>query len=246
MRGSQSKVTIEVMGENWGDAHRRDIKKLLENVASHLTRHLRAEASVLLEVRNWEDDPMILIRQQGQTSYWIMLSTMGKRWAQYSYQFAHEFCHLLSDYECLEGSANNWFHESICELASLFTLRSMATTWEAEPPYPNWSSYSNSLWHYAEERVNTVRKELPGDDEMGLWLRNYESKGRLDRYLRKENRIIALRMLPLFEQYPEGWNAIRLLPRSDVSIGPYIEQWKKAVDACDQSFIGQLQNVLDP
>ena len=171
---------------------------------------------------------------------------MGKRWAQYSYQFAHEFCHLLSDYERLEGSANNWFHESICEVASLFTLSSMATTWEAEPPYPNWSSYTNSLQGLCgKSDVNTVRKELPRDDETGLWLRGHESKGRIDRYLRKENRILALRMLPVFEQYPEGWNAIRRLPRSDVSISPYIEQWKKASHSCDQSFIGRLQNILD-
>ena len=245
MRESQSKVIIKVMGDNWGDANHRNIKRLLENVASHLTRYLREEVSALIEVRNWKGPPMIVIRQQGQTSYRIMLSTMGKRWAQYSYQFAHEFCHLLSDYERLEGSANNWFHESICEVASLFTLSSMATTWEAEPPYPNWSSYTNSLRDYAEKRVNTVRKELPRDDETGLWLRGYESKGRIDRYLRKENRILALRMLPVFEQYPEGWNAIRRLPRSDVSISPYIEQWKKASYSCDQSFIGRLQNILD-
>ena len=57
MRESQSKVIIKVMGDNWGDANRRNIKRLLENVASHLTRYLREEVSALIEVRNWDRSP---------------------------------------------------------------------------------------------------------------------------------------------------------------------------------------------
>ena len=244
MRERESAVTIEIKGDNWGDVRHRDIKKLLENVASHLTCYLREEVSAVIEVRNRVGNPMILFRRQGQTTYWIMLNTTGKKWAQYSYQFAHELCHLLSDYERLEGSANNWFHESICEMASLFTLRSMAMTWEADPPYQNWSSYAKSLWHYVEECANTVKKEVPGDDEIGPWLRGQEAEGRTDRYFRQRNRILALRMLPVFEQHPEGWNAIRHLPCSDVSIDQYLAQWKEAAHSCDRAFIGLIQDAL--
>ena len=240
----ESGVTIEVKGDSWGDAQQRNINVLLENVASHLTRHLRDDVSAVIEVRNWTSDPMIVIRRRGQTAHWVMLSTTGKHWAQYSYQFAHELCHLLSDYERLEGSANNWFHESICETASLFTLRSMAMTWEADPPYPNWRSYAKSLRHYAEDHVNTVKKEIPGDDEIGLWLQGHEAQGRANRYLRERNRILALRLLPVFERHPEGWNAVRRLPRSDALIGQYLAHWKEAAQPCDQAFVGQIQDAL--
>ena len=244
VRGRQSKVTIKVEGENWGNARHADIKRLLENVASHLIRHVREEISAVIEVRNWEGGPMILVRQQGQTSYQVMLTTTGRSWAQYSYQFAHELCHLVSNYERLEDSTNNWFHESICEVASLFTLRSMATTWESNPPYANWSSYAKSLRQYAVELANTVKKEIPGDHEVALWLQGHEAEGRVDRYSRKGNLILALLMLPVFEQHPEGWNAVRRLPRSDVSIGHYLVQWKEAVHSCERAFIDRMEYAI--
>ena len=50
---------------------------------------------------------MILMRLPGQTSYTILLTANGRLLAQFSYQFAHEFCHLLSGYEQLHESANN-------------------------------------------------------------------------------------------------------------------------------------------
>ena len=76
--------------------------------------------------------PIILFHHPGQTTYTILPRTGARRWAQFSYQFAQEFCHLVSGYECLEGGANSWFHESICEMAALFTLRSIGMTWKTE------------------------------------------------------------------------------------------------------------------
>ena len=44
-----------------------------------------------------------------------------------------------------------WFCESLGELASLFTLRSMSVTWEVSPPYPNWRSYAAQIRIYAQD-----------------------------------------------------------------------------------------------
>ena len=71
--------------------------------------------------------------------------------AQFAYQFSHEFCHIMSDYERLRENPNGWFHEAICELASVFTLRCMAERWSSCAPYPNWVEYSDSLLSYAED-----------------------------------------------------------------------------------------------
>ena len=189
-------------------------------------------------------DPMIAYRPPGQSVYTVMLRTTGKRWAQYSYQFAHEFCHLLSGYERLAGSANAWFHESICELASLFTLRSMAVTWETDAPYPNWTNYAESLRGYVERHVNTVKDALPGDAEVGSWLRRHELEGRTDPTNREANQIVALRMLPVFERHPEGWDALRRLPASNAPIDQYLAQWKDELHPRDQGFIEQIEEAL--
>ena len=63
-------------------------------------------------------------------------SARDRKWAKFGYQFSHEFCHVLSNYENLKANPNNWFHEAICELASVFTLRRMAERWPTHPPYP--------------------------------------------------------------------------------------------------------------
>ena len=242
VRDNVSTVTIEVKGDNWGAAQHQDIKKLLDNVASHLTRPLREDISAVIQVRNWSDVPMILFRQSGETTYQIRLNVTDIKWAQYSYQFSHEFCHFLSNYESLKHSgSNHWFHESICEMASLFAMRSMAVSWRQNPPYTNWRSYREHLLCYANNRIKSVLNKIPGDDAVGSWLIEHEVVGRTNPYEREGNLIVALRMLPLFEQHPEGWNAIRHLPQSNAPIGVYLAHWRAGVHPCDQAFIGLIQ-----
>lgn len=244
LTGVEEPLTIHVR-DDWGDGRRQDIQVLLANVASHITRHLRDSLSPVIEVwRRSSGSPMIAYRQPGHSTYTVLLSTTGTYWAQYSFQFAHEFCHLLSDYERLAvGGSNAWFHESLCELASLFTLRSMAVTWETEPPYPNWTAYAPALSDYVDGRLATVSAALP-DADFVSWLRSHELEGRKNPYLREGNLIVALRMLPVFERHPQGWNALRRLPASNARIDLYLAQWKEQVDSCDRRFVGQIQEVL--
>ena len=173
-----------------------------------------------------------------------ILDTTGRRWAQYSYQFAHEFCHLISGYDRLKDSANSWFHESLCEAASLFALRSMGKTWRLRPPYPNWSSFAEHLTAYAQQLGNTVEPRTPADGALRAWLRGHEAEARTDPYKREANRIIALRMLPVFEHDPTGWNAVRNLPASDAPIEQYLAQWKVAAHACDRAFVARIEVAL--
>ena len=240
-----SAVAIEVRGDNWGGGRPQDIKVLLDNVASHMTRHLREDFSPVIEVRHWSrGHPRILYRLPGRAAYTVMLSATGRLWAKYSYQFAHEFCHLLSDYERLAGSANAWFHESICEVASLFTLRAMAVTWETDAPYPNWTGYAGSLRDYADQTVGTVKDRIHNDREVGSWLRRHEADGRMDPYIRERNLIVALRILPLFERHHDGWNALRRLPASNAPIDQYLAQWKEEAYPCDRGFVDQIEETL--
>lgn len=237
-------VTVSVKGTNWGGGKPRDINTLLGNVARHLTEHLRDTVDAVTEINYGPNYPIILVRPPGTTSYTIFLTANGTRWAQYSYQFAHEFCHLLSGYEQLHGSANNWFHEAICEMASLFTLKSMGESWNRAPPYPNWHDYAEHLTEYAENVADTVRATMPREEAFAAWLRTHEAEGRQNPYEREGNLLVALRMLPIFERTPEAWNAVTSLPASDAALAPYMEQWKSAADPRDREFIGLIQEAL--
>ncbi len=97
------------------------------------------------------EHPRVLYRCSQCEPYVIQLDTRGTYWSQYAYQFSHEFCHILSGYEHLKENPNQWFHETVCELASVFSLRRMAERWPIHPPYPKWADYSDSLMCYINE-----------------------------------------------------------------------------------------------
>ena len=238
-------VTINVNGTNWGAGRPEVIKKLLENVAWHMTRHFRDRVPAAIEVVNHPLGPQILLRIPRQTTYTILLDTIDMYWAQYSYQFAHEFCHLVSNYEQGFGKPNQWIDETICETASLFTLRSMEVTWKEKPPYPPWRSFAKHLTAYADTQAGKLELQVPDDETWEGWFREHEAKAREDPYNREGNRIVALRLLPLFEQYPEGWNAIRSLPASQGTIGQYLTEWREQAHPCDRAFIARVEAALE-
>ena len=129
-------LTIVVSGE-WGDAQHADIEKLLSDTASHINGLLRSPWAGELHVKPSAPNdrtPRTLFRYSKTGPIVIQLTSQDRRWNQYAYQFAHEFCHVLSGYEDLKDNPNNWFHETICELASVFTLRRMAERWPTHPP----------------------------------------------------------------------------------------------------------------
>lgn len=237
-------VTIRINGTNWGEAHPENIKKLLENVAWHMTRHFREPIYATIDVMNHHSGPQILLRIPGQTTYTVLLDTTDRYWAQYSYQFAHEFCHLISNYEQRFDTPNQWIDETICETASLFTLRSMGETWKETPPYASWKEFAVHLTAYASAQAGKVKMEATDSTSWEEWLRRHEDKSREDPYDREGNRAIALRLLPLFEQHPEGWNAVRNLPATKGRIGQYLKEWKKQVQPCEQMFVTKIATRL--
>ena len=136
-------------------------------------------------------------------------------WSQFAYQFSHEFCHVLSNYENLKANPNNWFHEAICELASVFTLRRMAERWRTHPPYPNWADYvAAKLRDYSEKTLSRQEVQLPEGVTLQSWLSSQEESLRKGEYQREKNDLVAYALLPIFENTPEGWNAIRNFPTS--------------------------------
>ena len=239
-------LKIVVSGE-WGVARVADIEKLLSDGASHINSLLRTPWSGEVHVKpapTSEPKPRTLFRSSRTDPIVIQLNCKDHRWAQCAYQFAHEFCHVLSGYEDLEGNPNNWFHETICELASVFTLRRMAERWPTHPPYPNWADYSKHLLEYAVERQNREEAQLPIDTTLPDWLSSHESGLRKNPYQRDKNDLVAYALLPVFEELPAGWNAIRKFPSSSGELKCYLSDWASAADPDDVPFVVRLADML--
>ena len=239
---------IVVSGE-WGVARAADIEKLLSDTASHINSLLKTPWAGEVHVKPAPAPPSVstprtLCRFSRTDPIVIQLTCKDRRWNQYAYQFAHEFCHVLSGYEDLEGNPNNWFHETICELASVFTLRRMGEQWATHPPYANWTDYSKSLLKYAAQRQKRDEVQLPIGTNLPDWLSSHESGLRKDRYQRDKNALVAYALLPIFEELPAGWNSIRKFPSSSGELKCYLSDWASAADPDDVPFVVRLANML--
>ena len=240
-------MDITVIGYDWGGAHPSNIEALLTNVACHFTRVFRAPPTGSIVVRatpHLDDEPITLFRSSLEEPFTILLPARGRRWSQFAYQFSHELCHVLSDYERLRYSRNKWFHEAICELASIFTMRRMAEAWPTRPPYPNWAEYSQSLASYAENYLDRDERRVPSGMTLFTWLLLEEEGLREDCLQRDKNAVVAYSLLPIFENEPTVWNAVRKLPASSAMFREYMLEWHACVEPAEARIVKRILNVF--
>ena len=236
-------MKIDVESHGWGEAIPSNVAVLLADVASHMSRLLTDPAPdhiKVIPVSGSDAVPRTLYRRSANGPITIQLTAQDRKWAKFAYQFSHEFCHVLSDYERLADGPNNWFHEALCELASVFTLRRMAERWPTRPPYPNWADYAQSLAGYADDLLDNENSRLPADSTLRHWLAAREEQLRSDPYLRDLNTVVAYRLLPTFEAEPTGWNAVRSLPNSSGCLMEYLADWYECVDTADKPFVKRV------
>ena len=240
-------MQLRVLQADWGDARLDNLNRLIKDVTSHLNRLLRTpfEGTICVKPIPLDQPPLVSYRTSLDEPFVIWLTARNRRWSQFAYQFSHEFCHVLSGYENLRENPNNWFHEAICELASVFTIRRMAERWPTDPPYPNWASYAKALEKYWQERLSRQGVHLPESMTLHSWLSVHEEALRKDEYQREKNALVAYALLPIFESKPAGWNAIRNLPNSSGSLADYFVDWHSAVDSADKAFVARLSNAFN-
>ena len=226
----------------WKGASQRDVEKLLYATAETLWEHAHDTRLNPIIVHNAEGGPIVYFKRGRNNEYRVKLSTGGTYWAQYAFQFSHEFCHILCHYK--EGDTSNlWFEETICETASLFTLRAMAESWKKKPPYANWKSYNKALFNYAQERLDD--HPLPDDvNDLATW---YASEAD---YLiehptdRKKNTLVAAQLLPLFEEDPTRWATVSFInegrSNEPQSFNRYLKNWRKHCPPAHREFIDEL------
>ncbi|HRF63605.1 MAG TPA: hypothetical protein PK708_12070 [Candidatus Competibacter sp.] len=238
-------MLIHIRQTGWGEAMPADIHRLLTDVSGQLLRHVQVapQGTINIEPGN-TDYPEVKYRNAPSDPYVVFLSARNRFWSQYSYQFAHELCHILSNYERLRLPQNKWFHESLCELASIFVIRQMSLTWQAYPPYPDWASYSSSLATYAADLITQPANTLPSGESFQNWLLLNEPGLQKDPYQRALNRLVAVRLLPSFERTPGIWRTIPHLPNSTASLQFYLAEWASACPVNDRAYIQEIKGAL--
>lgn len=204
-------MKIRINPLNWGTARVIDLQKVLESVVHVMDSYFESKIDSDITVKHDQiDGPMVLYSRGSNGEYQVLLSVKDTFWAQYSYQFSHEYCHIRTNY--IDGHAKTkWFEETICELASLFTLRRMSEVWKISPPYKNWSDYNSALYDYAENLTTDEDLKLPDGVEFLEWFKANLSALENDQYMREANAIIAIKLLSIFEANTKLWLAVTYL-----------------------------------
>ena len=136
-------LDIRVQANVFGQASVADITVALRSAGEELFRYCSHTQLDGIDVYYRADHPQIDLHRTREGRIAIRLSARDTRWAQYSFQFAHEFCHALANFADHSQppvsklpNPNLWLEESLCETASLFVLRAMSRTWATHAPYP--------------------------------------------------------------------------------------------------------------
>lgn len=219
--------TIEVVNLNWGATSLSAIRGVLESVYAVLTEAFAKTPSHSIRVLRWSQSHPMLVHDA--RPYCVYLATGDTYWCQYSLQFSHELCHILTNSDSGKEHKHKWFEETLCELASLFVLHQLAESWVANPPPSVRAAADFAPNHgiYAEERERKFG--LPPGRAFPEWLNAQLAGLEADPCDRQRNGTLAVALLPEFRRNPALWRDCGVLNAWDASrnrdFGEYLDSW---------------------
>jgi hypothetical protein len=238
-------LRIVVAPEDWGGVQTDDVKLLLASVAQQFVKAFRGpfSARVSIQCRPNRTSAKVECRRWLNLGNNHCITLCTSDCCLWSFQFAHELCHILSDYNRKRHFENAWFQEAMCDLASIFTIRQMAlTTWEV--PSLNWSWFPTRVQNYARRLVACRDYHLPSGLTFPTWFQANERNLRADRYQRTKNSLIALQLLHLVERSPASWEAIRYMPDTDRTFREFLWRWKEKCPEAQKAFVEEVANTF--
>ena len=223
------------LDESWDPDVKSTVLTILNETADVIYGHMKDQPPLTIKVRiDRSLGPIALYNNSGNNYETILLDPNPQDYRpQLMYQFAHEFCHVISDHNRLRSteSQNQWLHETFCELASIFVLHSFEE--------PELRSYVDD---YLEESIS----RLEGIAEFSEWMveKEDELRGNTPNHDRETNAVVAYRMLPIFKQFPELWNTFPYLPKSESRLEDYLDEWSLAVASNEKKLISLVRATL--
>lgn len=241
--------TLKVESE-WGNANPVDVKAVLDSASQVISAHVGNRSLGTVIIRNDSKGPISLYERGPNDEYIVMLDVKGRYWAQLAYQFSHEMCHLLTNYDLAPNNITRqqWFEESICEAFSLFVLKKMAVQWEEEAPYPNWKSYAKELERYANEMLNQRHRTFTPN--LRQWYQEHKNTLETNPYAqeRRLNEQFATHLLELMNSQPGQWGALNYLNlgenTDDRSLDRYLSDWYLHVPIQYQATVAEIQQMV--
>jgi hypothetical protein len=199
--------------------------------------------------------PKVLFERTSGDRIRVLLSAKDARWDQFVYQFAHEMCHVLSNFERRDEAARSahnpaqWLEESLCEAVSLLALEGMATRWRESPPHPGWGEYASAFQAYANRLLaHPHRQSVVASRSEGRWLAQNLPALEANPYDRVLTEYFGTRLFRLFNAYPGGLATIAYLnlgaQRPGADIESYVRDWHEACPADSRAYVANVIELL--
>jgi hypothetical protein len=225
------KLVIRVDAQGWGGGDARRITTVLEAVAGELLSKFPGRPLAPIRVSHSTQAPVVLYERGPGGETRIELTASGPDAGPYVYEFAHEFCHVLSNYERHphhEVTRNHqWFEEALCEVASLYTLKTLALSWQTTAPNAELAAAAPQLRQIADRFEQESHRKLPPGTTLASWYRASGEQLARGAYQRGSNEVVANLLLPLFEENPDLWEAIGFLnlDAPGTTFQQYLQTW---------------------
>ena len=172
----------------------------------------------------------------------IYLTSEPDYWANTCYQLAHEMCHYMIPGDVV--STLRWLEESICELASCYFLLEFSKYWKRLGVSITSSRTGAPYYLALEEYVKNTLEKIHSLNLNSFCSQSPEILQTLEKfcYCRETNRNIALRLLPIFQHFPEVWHAVPLLSELNAS-QPLLDALKQWLTLAPKESCIALQEV---
>lgn len=250
--GENGVLRLRVEGSGWGSVTNAQIEGVLYSVANEFLSRFPNKLAVPVVITHTEGNPIALYHRGPAGEYLVRLHANGNRWHLYVFEFAHELCHLMSNFDAnIDGSPrrhNQWFEESLCEAASLYALESLASKWERNPAESGLPGQAAKLRSFFNLLISEEHRQLPPQVHPAGWLSANEGHLRSDPYQREKNDLVAKLLLPLFRSNPNNWDAIGYLNLDpadpSASLAEYLRHWQQRVPPEHQTFVADVINLF--
>lgn len=225
-KDQETMPVLTVGNGNWGTVSLTSVQAVLNSASEELLNAFGRPPDASIRVACWGQEPRVFFDHR---PYEIRISAQDTHWCQYVYQFSHELCHVMTNFNHCKEHRHKWFDESLCEMASLFVLHRLAEAWAENPP-PDIYGASEFAPHHGTyaERIEEQYRLAPGCDLPGWLAANIEAM-EADSIRRELNGVVAIALLDRFRDEPSLWGDCIWLnhwdPRKDATFSNYLESW---------------------
>ena len=135
--------------------------------------------------------------------------------------------------------ATERFYTGVLGLEKVF---SFCRDGKTSAPYPTWRSYNASIASYMTKHM--AKAELLDDRAFVEWYGRHAAAFEKNGYMRDKNRVVARKLLGLFEKTPEHWEALvylrGLASGHKGSFKDYLAQWRRRAPVKHRAFIAKI------